>query len=588
MARRRIRLRYIALLLVLLAVAGGLAVRFAGQGAVPSKTVLHLDFNGGFPEGHPPDALEMLFDEPITLWDVVETIDRAAEDPSVSVLVASVGSRPGGFAQTQELRDAILRFRAKKKLTVAHAETFGEIGGGNLSYYLASAFDEIWLQPSGDLGLTGLGFETYFVRGTLDKIGIEPVFGRRKEYKSAPNTYTERQFTAPQKEALEKLRDAWLEQMVSGIAEGRKLSPAQVRGLIDRGPFLAAEAEKEKLVDALGYRDEAIEDAEEHAGEGADRMSLFEYRARMVKPLALKTIALIPAVGAIRRGNSDDDPILEEIFLGSDSMRRAFRQATNDGDVAAIVLRVDSPGGSYVASDTIWNEVVRAQDEGKPVVVSMGDAAASGGYLISLNADKIVAQPGTITGSIGVYAGKLVMTGLFEKIGVSVDEIHAGDNWLLWSPARAFSPSQQARFDAWLDHIYTDFTEKVAESRDIPAAKVAEIARGRVWSGADAKKLGLVDEIGGLPRAVALARELAEIPAKANVKVRIYPKRKGFWEALGDAVTDGDPSFLRSGSRSQALERTVRVLAPLLRELHAAGLFEEDAARAEMPRVRPR
>ncbi|HEY7368996.1 MAG TPA: signal peptide peptidase SppA [Thermoanaerobaculia bacterium] len=588
MARRRFRLRYLALSLVLVAIAAGLIVRFAGEGGIPSHTVLHVDLDGGFPEGYPADPLETLFDVPITLWDVVETIDRAAEDSSVSVLVASLGRSPGGFAQTQELRDAILRFRAKDKLAIAHAETFGEIGGGNLSYYLASAFDEVWLQPSGDVGLTGLGFETYFLRGTLDKLGVEPVFGRRKEYKSAPNTYTERQYTGPQKEALEKLRDAWLDQMVAGIAEGRDLPAAQVRSLIDRGPFLAEEAKKEKLVDELGYRDEAIDDAEEHAGAGADRMSLPEYHARMEKPFARKAIALIPAVGAIRRGNSADDPILDEIFLGSDAMRRAFRQATNDGDVEAIVFRVDSPGGSYVASDTIWNEVRRAQDEGKPVVVSMGDAAASGGYLISLSADKIVAQPGTITGSIGVYAGKMVMSGLFDKIGVSVDEIHAGQNSLLWSPARGFSASQQARFDAWLDRIYKDFTERVVESRDLSAEKVAEIARGRVWSGDDAKKLGLVDEIGGLPRAVALARELAKIPEDASVNVRIYPKRRSAWEALGDAITGRDRDFLRAGARSRALDGTIRVLAPLLRELHAAGLLEEDAARAQMPRIDPR
>ncbi|HEY7862173.1 MAG TPA: signal peptide peptidase SppA, partial [Thermoanaerobaculia bacterium] len=449
-------------------------------------------------------------------------------------------------------------------------------------------FDEIWLQPSGDVGLTGVAFESLFLRGTLEKLGIEPVFGRRREYKSGPNTFTERQYTAPQREALETLRDAWVKQMVEGIAAGRELAPEQARALLERGPYIAQEAEEANLVDALGYRDEALDDAEEHAGEGSERMTLAEYRMRMRKPLVAKTIALIPAVGAIRRGNSEDDPILQEVFLGSDSMRRAFRQATRDPEVAAIVFRVDSPGGSYVASDTICNEVALARDEGKPVVVSMGDSAASGGYLIALSADKIVAQPGTVTGSIGVYAGKMVRSGLFEKIGVTVDETHVGENALLWSPARGFSPTQQARFDAWLDRIYEDFTAKVAESRDLTKEKVADIARGRVWSGEDAKRLGLVDEIGGLPRAIALARELAKIPEKADVRVRIYPKRRGFWEGLRDVVTGGDRHLLRAGARSRTMERALRVVAPLLRELHAAGLLDPDAVRAEMPAIQPR
>ncbi|HEY6049746.1 MAG TPA: signal peptide peptidase SppA, partial [Thermoanaerobaculia bacterium] len=427
----------------------------------------------------------------------------AVADSDVRAIVFRVDS-PGGMAKAQELRSAIERFRARGKFAWAFAETFGEAGNASEAYYLASACDEIWLQPSGDLWLTGVALQEPFVRGTLDKIGAEPVFSKRSEYKNAVNFYTERGFTEAHREALGRLKDSWFSQIVHGVAQGRKLSEDAVRAAVDRAPLLADEALAAHLVDGLGYRDEVVRKALARAGRGADLSTLARYRARTATVPGRRKLALIYGVGEVTRGRGIENPLLGSVTMGSDSVGAAFRTAAADSDVRAILFRVDSPGGSYVASDTINREVARAREKGKPVIVSMGDLAGSGGYMVAISADKIVAQPGTITGSIGVFAGKFVLSGLFDKVGLSFDEVHSGDHALLWSPTRDFTTSERERFDAWLDRIYADFTSKVAASRRLPKEKVLEIARGRIWTGEDAVKIGLVDELGGFETAVRL------------------------------------------------------------------------------------
>ncbi|HQR45617.1 MAG TPA: signal peptide peptidase SppA [Thermoanaerobaculia bacterium] len=567
----------LALLAVLLVLAAGAAYLLSRGVATPSvrvprKTVLRLDLERAIPESAPEDPFAALRTEaPLTLRDVTEVLERAGSDDRVAGLVARVGAAPIGLAQSQEIRDAVAAFRAKKKFAVAYAETFGEFGPGNGAYYLATAFDEIWLQPSGDVGLNGLVLEAPFVRGTLDKLGVKPEYGQRHEFKNAMNLFTDTQFTPAYREAEQRLLDSVWGQMMKGIAAGRRLSEEGVREIVDRGPVLGTEAREARLVDGLGYWDEVADKVKARAGADADFLALPKYRDSAGSPYdeGKHTIALIYGLGGVARGRGGYSPVLGSWTMGSETVASAFRKAAKDADVKAIVFRVDSPGGSYVASDTIWREVARARKAGKPVVVSMGNVAASGGYFVAMNADRIVAQPATITGSIGVLAGKLVTPAMWEKVGVTFDQVESGANANFWNTSRSFSEAEWARFNAWLDRIYDDFTTKVAAGRKLPKDRVLEIAKGRVWTGEDAKARGLVDELGGLAAAVRAAKELAKIPAGDSVKLVEFPRKKAPFEALMARFGGGDDDAASTDAAARAIEE----FRPLLRTLEASGLL---------------
>src|SRR5207249_7032298 len=393
------------------------------KGSVPSKTILEANFERQMVEDIPDEpAAKALLNDRAVLRDVVDALDRGASDNRVLGFVARMGAVRMGTAQVQELRDAVTRFRAHKKPAVAFAETFGEFGPGNNAYYLATAFDQIYLQPSGDVGLTGLMLESPFVKGTLEKLGTKFHGDHRYEYKNALNFFTETKYTPAHKEAMTALMNSWFNQVTDGICQARKIPTNQFAALIDRGPFLGKEAVDAKLVDGLAYRDEVYDQLKKKGGNGAEFLYLHKYLERAGRPHDKgKTIALVYGVGGVSRGKSDYDPVQGSLTMGSDTVAGAIRNAAENKDVKAILFRVDSPGGSYVASDTSWREVVRARKAGKPVIVSMGDLAGSGGYFVAMAADKIVAQPGTITASIGVLGGKLLSSGFWNKIGPSWD-----------------------------------------------------------------------------------------------------------------------------------------------------------------------
>jgi protease-4 len=309
----------------------------------------------------------------------------------------------------------------------------------------------------------------------------------------------------------------------------------------------------------------------EKAGDRAELLYLDKYLGRAGRSNTRgPKIALVYGVGQVTRGESGFDPLFGESSMGSDTVAGALRAATDDPDVKAILFRVDSPGGSYVASDTIWREVVRARDKKKPVVVSMGDVAASGGYFVAMNADKIVAQPGTITGSIGVLAGKMYTKEMWGKIGLNWDEVHTSKNSTMFTGTVDYTPEEWARFEAWLDRIYADFTGKVAQGRQLEKARVLEIAKGRVWTGAQAKGLGLVDALGGFPVALALAKEAARLPADASVRLQQFPRKKSPLEALF-----GESEENSEDQGTQAMVSALRVVQPLARRLRAMGLIGE-------------
>ena len=564
----------IGILAVLAVVAVGVAAWHiaASRPALPRTIILTADLGGGLIEGSQSALSELVGGRKSTVRGFLDALERGAEDPRVKGLYAHIDGDTLGLAKTQEVRDAVAAFRGKGKFAIAFSESFGEFGVGTRPYYLATAFDEIWLQPLGAVGLVGLHAEVPFLRGTLDRLGIEPSFARREEYKSAANSLTETEMTAPQREEVESLLTSMAGQIVHGIAETRHLSESEVQGLIDHGPLFADEAKTARLVDRIGYRDEAISEAHRRAGSGAEQVPLSRYLEGADHPHNKgPTIALIYGTGLIVQGGGTTSPLSGSAEMSAREVTRAFRDAFRDAKVRAILFRIDSPGGSAVASESIWREVVRARERGKPVIVSMGDTAGSGGYYVAAPADKIVAQPATLTGSIGVLAGKLVIAQLLNKIGVTTDSAERGANSGMFSTLRDFSPAEQQRLDTFLDLTYRGFKEHVAAGRHLSEDQVEAVAKGRVWSGEEAKANGLVDALGGYAVALQLAKEAAGLAADAPAKLVVFPREKGTAELIFDRVFDRDHDSDGTPAPAGAVERAWNALSAVAVPL--GGLF---------------
>jgi len=567
-------------ILAVMALAAISMISMFAKPGVGSKTILEVDFENPTIEVMPDDPVaELMLKGHLQIRDVVEALDMAAGDSRVKALIARIGAGGMGMAHTQEVRDAVLRFRESGKPAYAFAESFGEFAAGNGGYYLATAFDEIYLQPSGDIGLTGLWYESMFLNGALGKLGLVPRMDQRYEYKNAMNSYTERSYTAPHREAMQEIMDSHFNQLLRAISEKIGVSSDEVRALIDRGPFLGKEAMEAGLVDGLAYRDEVYDMVREAAGGRAKLLYLGNYLERAGRPHDRgETVALIHGYGTVMRGRSAYSPIDGTVVMGSDSVGAAFRRAIEDDKVKAILFRVDSPGGSYLASDTIWRETVRAREAGKPVVVSMGNVAGSGGYFVAMAASKIVAQPGTITGSIGVLGGKMLTSGFWEKLGISWDSVQSSTNSSQWTGTHDYGMAGYERFQASLNRIYEDFTGKVAEGRaDLSLEEVLEVAKGRIWSGEDAKELGLIDELGGYDVALRLIREEIDLEEDAPIRLKLFPrKRTPLDKLLGQRPESSESAALVS------LVRALEAIQPAARILHRMGMTAEPQV-LEMP-----
>ncbi len=452
------------------------------------------------------------------LRPTLRALHEAADDRHVVGLIAKVGG-VWPWGTMQELRLGVQAFAARGKPTLAWAESFGEGSARDMAaYVLATAFGELWLQPGGGVGLLGVGIETTFLRGTLDRLGIESEVEQRREYKNAVDVVLRTEYTPAHREALQRLAESVFNDAVQTIAAARGLDHDRVRELINTGPRTAAEARDVGLVDRLGYRDQVYEELRSRT-DGEPEL-LFADRWRPRRKLAPPPhrrghVAVVDVRGAIVTGRTRRSPMGRQ--AGSDTVSAQLRAAHDNDRAQAVVLRVESPGGSTVASEVIWREVFRLRDSGKPVVVSMGDIAASGGYYIACPADVIVALPATLTGSIGVFAGKFVLNGLLERAGLSRDTVQQGARALMYSFRQGFSEDERARFAVTIEAIYDDFVAKVAAGRKRPVAEIDAVARGRVWTGRDALDAGLVDELGGLRDAVRIARERANLPEDAPV-----------------------------------------------------------------------
>ena len=528
-----------------------------------SNSYLALNLSGEIPEEPPSSELPAFFERrPPSLRTLVESLERAALDPKIKSVVLRVGSlSDAGFGKVQELRDAIGRFRKSGKPVYAHLES-----AGNKEFYLAAACDRIFAVPNAILDVTGLAAEVTFYKGTLDKVGVEAQFVGVGKYKNAPNQFTETKFTAPHREQTEAMLDSLYAQYVSGLALSRKKTEDEIRALVDLGPYDGKRALEAGLVDELLYADEL-----EDRLKGADKITPGRYvkGARGLSFDGRPKIAVVYAVGQIVSGSGGQGP-LGGSFAGSDTVARALREARRDSSIRAIVLRIDSPGGSGTASDVIWREVELAK-KAKPVVVSMGDVAASGGYFIAMGSHEIVAEPGTITGSIGVFGGKFSLRGLYDKIGVSQETVVRGKNAALFSDYKPWDAAERAKVEGLMTAFYDDFVTKAAQGRGKTWDEIHAVAQGRVWTGTEALKQGLVDKLGGFDVAVDSAKARAHIAKGQEVTLVVLPERRGWFETFMERQEDDSEGAASAQLLLRGLPKDARSLIEAATSLSDRG-----------------
>ena len=517
-------------------------VGLAEGDGLPSTMVLTADLRGGMPDST-TDSFS-LGPKPLSVMDVVLALDRAGRDSRVKGLFLRLGGAGLPVPQAQQLAAAVKRFRASGRFVIADAQGFLSTGLGD--YVLASSADQIWMQPNSPFSASGAGAGAIFLRGLFDKFDAVPQIVKRADYKSAADMYMEKGYTPADRLQTTGLLQSWYDTATADAAAGRKLTPAQLSAVLQQSPQFASDARKAGLIDKIGYDDDAKNAALARAGSDAEAVQLHRYADATENGSefgAGARVALIAGSGEIVDGSADGGMFGSQTVIAGDDFSAAIRAATQDKDIKAILLRVDSPGGSVMASDQILDAVKKAQAAGKPVVVSMGAVAASGGYYISTSANRIVAEPGTITGSIGVLTGKVSFGKSLGLIGVSADEIGVGKNALFDSAISPYTPEQMAALNKQADAIYADFMSKVATGRKLPLAKVQEIAKGRVWSGADAKGQGLVDKLGGFWTAVDELKLAAHIPQASRIVFKRYPRPHGFFDAVSEFFGESEASM---------------------------------------------
>ena len=561
-ARRGVRLVLSLIGLAVIVSTAAVALMFvaASRGpTVPSSATLVLRPGGDLPEVPPDDVLGQVFVREVnTVRGFIETLRKASRDARVRtvLLMPSTLDLPY-WGKVQEMRDAVTAFRKSGKSVTAFLEY-----GGDREFYLASAADRVFLLPTSSLDLIGVASYEMFLRGTLDKLGAYPDFVHIGDYKTAPNQLTQKGFTPAHRAMAQSLNRDMYEQLVAGIAEGRKKSEPEIRALLDRGPFTAGEALEAGLVDGLAYEDELddrVPDLED--GDADRRIDGGDYQRIRIESTGVRgrpRVALLYVVGTIVSGRSGFDGVNGSV-VGSETIVDQIRKIRDDDSIKAIVVRIDSPGGSSVASDVIWREltITHEDDPNRPIVTSMSDLAASGGYYVAAPSDAIVAQPGTLTGSIGIFGGKIVIGGTLDKAGVTTEAVTSGANADMNSPFAPFTPAQRVKLTAFMQDFYQNFLEKVAASRKSTPQAIHQVAQGRVWTGRQALQHGLVDALGGLDAAVALAKERARIPANEDVQLVVFPERRSLFdvvsEQFGGAGTAGLWSMLAGTAERRAV-----------------------------------
>jgi protease-4 len=539
MKKRGVGLVLVLIVLAVLVSVSALVMVFALVGREPrvaAQSTLVLRPRGELHEMVPDDVFGYIRTDVTTVRGFVENLRKAKRDARITSVLLMPGSLDLPFwGKVQELRDAVVDFRKAGKTVVAFLEY-----GGDREYYLASAADRVFLLPTARLDLAGIASYEIFLRGAFDKFGAYPDFHHIGDFKTATNQLTEKTFTPAHREMTESLNRDMYEQLVRGIADSRKKTDAEVRALLEAGPFSPEDALRAGLIDDIAYEDQLddrVPQLKAPAGQKR-RIELNQYARISPQSVGIRgrsRIAVIYAVGVIASGDSGFDPVNGRV-AGSSAIVDQIRRVREDESVKAIVLRVDSPGGSSTASDVIWRElmITRDQKPSRPLVTSMSDLAASGGYYVAMPAHVIVAQPATLTGSIGIYTGKFVISETLAKLGINTETVTSGPNADIYSPFSRFSPAEQAKIEQSMQSFYNQFVEKVAEARHTTPERIDAIAQGRVWTGRQARELGLVDQLGGLDVAIDAAKQRARIPADEDVEIVVYPPRRSFYEALAD------------------------------------------------------
>ena len=520
------------------------ALRHSAPANASENIILTYTFKPGLAETlRGPSLSQPLLRTSTTFSELTDALAKAAKDKHVKGFVAKLQSVNMAPAQLQELRDTLARFRATGKSTYIYADDFGGFSAGMGDYYLASAFGQIWLQPVGAVALNGVAAEVPFFKGIMDKVGVEAEFSHKGIYKSMPESLTLTGMSVPHREMMTGLVTDLADQITTGIAANRGMTASAVKRLVNGAPYSGDEALKLKLIDKIGYYDQMLETAKTAVGaKGVGTVALQEYSSHD-EPFhpgvgrAKAKIALIIGEGDIISYGSQSHAGLSGGDMPADKIAAAFEDVRKDKSIVAVVFRIDSPGGSPEAAESIRHAIIETQKKGKPVIVSMGGYAASGGYWVATPADKIVAEPATITGSIGVFGGKFVLAQLWDKLGIHWDSVAVGDNARMFSSNIPFTEKQKARFEAMLDDIYKAFIARVAEGRKMTPAQVEAVAEGHVWTGKQAMDRGLVDELGGLDKAITLAKVAAKLKPDQDVPIKRFPAKKSPIEMLFQLIS---------------------------------------------------
>jgi protease IV len=553
----------IVLGLIMVVVLGIAVIVSALRGDRPSiqgNSVLSLRISGSMPDYVPDDPFRRLFGgQPQSLSSLLAQFRKAKVDKRITAVMLDIDMSDAGWAKSEEIRSAIEDFRSTGKPVYAYMET-----SLNKDYYIATACDKIFVPPPGELFTIGLAADVMFFRGSLDKLGIYPDMYQIGKYKSAGDTFTQKQMTDAHREYINSLLDDLYGRYLDGIAKARKKSVDEVKALIDDAPYNAAKAKEKGLIDGAMYRDEVEKELKKRLGyKDTDDLKIArsgDYKQITQESLGLnkgEKIAVIYAAGDITSGRSIFGREGQET-IGSDSLVKTINDVRDDKSIKAIVLRIDSPGGSGLASDIIWRAIEAAKAK-KPIVVSMSDVAASGGYYIACNANKIVAEPSTITGSIGVVGGKPVIKGFYDWIGVTNEYVLRGKNAGMFRESEKFSDTERAKFQEFLKSTYDDFTSKVAKGRGKEQTYIDSIGQGRVWTGSQGREKGLVDEYGGVDKAIELAKQLANIPAEKGIQRVILPQPPTFFEQLLSS-DDGGGDAARANAQAKQRSEILSIL----------------------------
>lgn len=544
-------------LIVVVAVAIIVSAVRGKQPSIRDNSVLALKISGPLPDYVPDDPIRRLFGgQPQSLGSLLAQFRKAKVDKRITAVMLDIDMSDAGWAKSEEIRGAIEDFRTSGKPVYAYMET-----SLNKDYYIATACDKVFVPPPGELFTIGLAADVMFFRGSLDKLGIYPDMYQIGKYKSAGDTFTQKEMTPAHREFINSLLDDLYGRYIEGIAKSRSKSPDDVKALIDNAPYTATQAKDAGLIDGALYRDDVEKELKKRLGyKDSDDLAIAragDYRQISQDSLGLnkgERIAVIYASGDITSGKSTFGGSGQET-IGSDSLVRTINEARDDKTIKAIVLRIDSPGGSGLASDIIWRAIELTKQK-KPIVVSMSDVAASGGYYIACNANKIIAEPSTITGSIGVVGGKPVVKGFYDWIGVTNEYVLRGKNAGMFRETEKFSDTERKKFVEFIGATYDDFISKVAKGRGKEKTYIDTIGQGRVWTGRQGKENGLVDEYGGLDKAIEVAKQLANLPADKGIQRVIMPKPPSFFEELMNSGDDGE-----DGASAQAKQQAAMLAA---------------------------